>query len=282
MVRILGIDVPQGLEDLWARIFQFDNNTTPEKLILKTSTPTRSSRSYLAGLSYFVQYQYIYMGLSQTIRDAWTAYWGMLPFSSHGGANMYPGSGYSAFIYVNTPRIKQHLSLLLIPPNPFELFRSNTSKVILYRFGYAYNTEFYGQSFIQNKNTNLSKITIPFQKYGNPTDDITLSVYDDNSGVPGNWLYDSITTINGTSLSTTNDIDCDFLFSGNANMTPNAKYWIVLKRTTSLDTSNYYRIWVSTAYPGADFVFKLWQTSNAWYLTGVYWQICFKAYRGGT
>lgn len=112
----MGLDIPPGLEDWYFDIMQFANGSTQEKVILKNNNPTRQRVSNWIGRSLFVKWKELYSGYDSARRARWDLYWGTLPFGSHGGANGYPGSGYSAFVYVNAPRYRDGLDLLDEPP----------------------------------------------------------------------------------------------------------------------------------------------------------------------
>ncbi len=116
MVRILGIDIPPGLLDAWTKIFQFTDNTTQDNFIIKSAVPTRQKKTAWNIRSLFVRWQSLYDGFDTSRKASWTSYWGILPFGTHSGAGGWPGSGYSAFVYVNAPRYKAGLDLLLDPP----------------------------------------------------------------------------------------------------------------------------------------------------------------------
>lgn len=116
MPLITGLDIPPGLEDAYWAIMQFADGTTQNKVVAKNSTPTRHRRNLLYVKSLFVKWQSLYDSFDSARRASWTVYWESLPFGSHGGANGWPGSGYSAFVYVNAPRYANGLALLLDPP----------------------------------------------------------------------------------------------------------------------------------------------------------------------
>ena len=118
MTTISGFDIPAGLEDLWNKIFQFGDNTTQTKLNLKNTCAVRTAKQRRNSVSLFVKWQVTYDTLTLGQKLAWTSYWGTLPFGSHVGKSGWPGSGFSAFVYVNAPRFKKGLALLLDPPNP--------------------------------------------------------------------------------------------------------------------------------------------------------------------
>ncbi len=116
MVKIFGIDIPFGLDEAFFRIFQFGDNTTQSKLILKSARPTRAKKNAWNIRSLFVLWQDLYNSFDIGRRGSWEAYWLTLPFSDHGGGGGWPGSGYSAFVYVNAPRYQLGLDPLLDPP----------------------------------------------------------------------------------------------------------------------------------------------------------------------
>lgn len=122
MVKIFGLDIPSGLEDLFFKIFQFGNNTTQTTIVGRTGFVTRAKKISWNTRSLFVRWASLYDGLTGGRHNAWTAYWISLPFSSHLGAGGWPGSGFSAFVYVNAPRLKAGLDLLLDPPTGVVLY----------------------------------------------------------------------------------------------------------------------------------------------------------------
>lgn len=118
-MKIDGLDIPLGLEQLFYNIFRpldFTIDTT-----LATNKPRASYRqkSVLNAQSLFVRWQGLYNGFDSSRKMLWTAYWETLPFGLHTGGNGWPGSGFSAFVYVNAPRFKASEDLLLDPPSSF-------------------------------------------------------------------------------------------------------------------------------------------------------------------
>lgn len=124
MAKIFGINIPAGWEDLFNLIFR---QQSPALLnVLNTAAPIkrRSSYSALVLRSYFVMWQSLYDSFDSARRHSWDLYWLTLPFGSHSGANGWPGSGYSAFIYCNAPRYKAGLSLFFDPPYGVECLQN--------------------------------------------------------------------------------------------------------------------------------------------------------------
>ncbi|MFI5206036.1 MAG: hypothetical protein ACHQVK_03775, partial [Candidatus Paceibacterales bacterium] len=116
MASIIDLSIPPGLETLFQQLLGFF--TSPSTVVLRknNSSVPRSRRVHLTNKTYLIYFASVYDPLSSARHTAWTAYWGGLTFSNHAGANQYPGSGFSAFLFVNAPRYKAGLDLLLDPP----------------------------------------------------------------------------------------------------------------------------------------------------------------------
>lgn len=85
-------------------------------MMKRRSGVSQAKKKQIVGYSLFLLWQELWSGFLAGRRDAWQAYWATLPFGAHSGENGWPGSGYSAFVYVNAPRYAAGLSLLLDPP----------------------------------------------------------------------------------------------------------------------------------------------------------------------
>ena len=125
MAQLFGIDIPPEFEILFKQLLQLPifntiqtGNTKPAKQVFARKKRT-SSRSL------FLIFQSTYDGLSSGRKTAWTTYWGTLPFGPHSGAGEWPGSGFSAFVYVNAFRYKNGLALLLDAPGANLLVNPN-------------------------------------------------------------------------------------------------------------------------------------------------------------
>jgi hypothetical protein len=75
-------------------------------------------------------------------------------------------------------------------------------------------------------------------KSGSPTDNLIWEIQTDSgSNEPSGTVLTTFATIAGTSLTTS---AVETKWSGSLNLTASTKYWIVLRRSTSSDASNYY------------------------------------------
>ena len=119
MIKFDFLEIISGLEaDFW-KIFtprEFDQFSG---IYLMDKEASRPKKSKLALQSLFVLWESLYNSFDNSRRLRWTNYWITLPFSSHLGLHGYPGSGYSGFVYLNAPRYKLGLDLMLDPPTPF-------------------------------------------------------------------------------------------------------------------------------------------------------------------
>lgn len=115
-MKITDLDIPFGLEELFAKIFRPFIAGSSDVIITKKNPASTRIYKYLNDFSLMVRWQSLYNGFDSIRKIAWSDYWLTLPFGDHSGGNGWPGSGFSAFIYVNAPRIKLNEDLLLDPP----------------------------------------------------------------------------------------------------------------------------------------------------------------------
>lgn len=119
MARITDLDIPSGLEDLYNYVLSVLFDATAAGFKKRPSAGDAKKRAIRRGQSLFLLWQSLYDGFDGTRKGKWTTYWGTLPFGGHTGAGGWPGSGYSAFVYVNAPRYKNGEDLLLDPPGGY-------------------------------------------------------------------------------------------------------------------------------------------------------------------
>lgn len=121
MVRIYGLDIPSGLEDAFYKIFATFREETAAFYRYSPSKGDSKKKLQRNIRSLFVLWQSLYDGFDSGRKSAWTTYWGTLPFGSHSGGGGWPGSGFSAFVYLNAPLYKAGMDLMLDPPSGGDL-----------------------------------------------------------------------------------------------------------------------------------------------------------------
>lgn len=117
-MKVPDLSIPSGLEEAYMKVVQFGSASAQNVILKRRSSPARARFFYVGNRSLFIRWQSLYDSFTVTRRGHWTTFWESLPFGNHAGLNGYPGSGYSAFIYINAPRYEKGLSLLLEPPIP--------------------------------------------------------------------------------------------------------------------------------------------------------------------
>jgi len=109
-------------------------------------------------------------------------------------------------------------------------------------------------------NDKFISITLNLKKYGNPTDDLVITLRGDNSDAPDQTIYGTA-TINGTDL-TQNNQSYTFSFN-NTNIATQTTYWIVLTRSlNTFNQTNYYELAVDTNYTNCNI--KTSSNSSTW------------------
>ena len=117
MAKVFGLDIPPGWEYTFSQILTLKLFRSTDTLMKRRSSVSQAKKKQIVGYSLFLLWQDLWSSFLAPRRDAWQAYWATLPFGAHSGENGWPGSGYSAFVYVNAPRYAAGLDLLLDPPN---------------------------------------------------------------------------------------------------------------------------------------------------------------------
>ncbi len=67
-------------------------------------------------MSLFIRWHNLYNALTDAQKLNWTEIWEDTAFGDHGGANGWPGSGFSAFIWINAARRRLRFDPYLEPP----------------------------------------------------------------------------------------------------------------------------------------------------------------------
>lgn len=110
------IDIPPGLEEAYYNIVRILGGVNPDTIIKKKGSPAKKNYSEVGSRSLFVRWESLWATFDTNRLASWTSYWYTLPFGDHSGFGGWPGSGFSAFIYVNAPRYQLGLDPLLDPP----------------------------------------------------------------------------------------------------------------------------------------------------------------------
>jgi hypothetical protein len=94
-------------------------------------------------------------------------------------------------------------------------------------------------------NDKLVSVKLYLKKYGNPTDNLVITLRGDNSDIPDSTIYGT-QTING-SLLTTNHTEYTFTF--NTTIAPQTYYWLVITRSLGTYNQNdFYELSTDTNY----------------------------------
>jgi hypothetical protein len=152
-----GLQVPDELKSFWALVVKANAGTINQTVRLNYPSVSRYKGARLVDNSLFVLWEPLWQTFLFDRRIRWTNYWGTLPFGTHSGVGFWPGSGFSAFVYVNAPRLKAGLPLLLEPPYAVDIMLNP-------RFdGNADHWELFSSAFYNNH-----KITLPAYPWSNP------------------------------------------------------------------------------------------------------------------
>lgn len=106
MAKLFGLDIPDGLEQLFAAVLQLKPNGDVNGVGLTLPKQNFERARRTANRSLIILWQPLFDSFDLDRRNAWHAYWGG-----------WPGSGFSAFIQINAPLYKAGLDLLLDPPS---------------------------------------------------------------------------------------------------------------------------------------------------------------------
>ena len=97
------------------------------------------------------------------------------------------------------------------------------------------------QTFRPQVTAELKSIATYFRYVGNPTDSVTIKIYEDGGTVPGALLATCTKNINAASLNEVDATRVDVAFPAGTILIEGTKYWFVVERTGALDDTNYYQ-----------------------------------------
>jgi len=116
--------------------------------------------------------------------------------------------------------------------------------------GNASTAEARAQSFTPSGSISLAGINLGVAKSGSPTDNVYVEIHADSSSLPSGTVLGTSDVIAGASVQTeaVGSIQT-FTFSSPVSLSASTRYWFVLRRSGSVDASNYFLI---RNYNGAD------------------------------
>jgi hypothetical protein len=246
MAKILGLDIPAGLEDAYFKIVQFANGSTQNQINFKNTMLSRQKISNLANRSLFVLWQDLYNGFTQLRKTAWNEYWATLPFGSLGGPDYWPGSGYSAFVYLNAPRYRAGEDLLLDPPVPYSLDQYQDIFNLTIQWRTYHNNSKIAQSFIPAYSKKLALASFKWRSYEAYHGYLKCALYSNTSGCPGSLIAISETEY-PVHNSITEFFQTDFFFSNTKpSLVSGTTYWLVLYCTDTYSYNGNYQNQMAT------------------------------------
>lgn len=178
MPLLPNLDIPLGLEQAYRRVISIATGLGGVRGFSKRQSPARAYWPSYRLRSLFVQLAPGYDLLSVYRRNHWQWYWNWLPFTPNLGLRGWPGSGFSAFVYYNAPRLRAGLPLQLDAPGSLYTFGSppfSTSGGGT--FGYSGNARI-SQQYNATSTFTLNSFAIAIYRVnGNPTDNLVLKIY---------------------------------------------------------------------------------------------------------
>lgn len=119
----------------------------------------------------------------------------------------------------------------------------------------------------------LYQVAVKLRKVGAPGDGVWLTICADSSGLPGGGLVSQV--VAAASISS-NSAWAEFVFTSPLALTGGTYYWIVIERSGSLDTDNYYSISLDEDAGYGDGYLRMWNGS-AWVARTVEATMLFRA-----
>ncbi len=107
----------------------------------------------------------------------------------------------------------------------------------LANIGNASSSTQVAQSFTPSSSVSIAQAGVYCAKIGSPTDNIVAEIRSDSSGVPSSTVLATSDSVASADIS--GNAYVHFTFSSPASLSASTKYWLVLKRSGSVDASNY-------------------------------------------
>lgn len=105
------------------------------------------------------------------------------------------------------------------------------------------------QSFVQSHAFEFFKVGVKVAKVGNPADSLKVDIQTDSAGSPSGTVVAS-STIQASDLTTSNQWVWATAAS-HPSLTNGATYWVVVYRSSTLDSTNYYLLQLETTSSGS-------------------------------
>jgi hypothetical protein len=143
-----------------------------------------------------------------------------------------------------------------------------------YTIGETSSSEAVAQSFTTSGAIDVNEIRVPIQKFGSPTDNVSLQIWSDSSSTPNASLATADNLYTGANISITNSW-LTFQFAAPVSLSASTKYWIVVQRSGAVDAVNYYR-WVANGtgvYAGGG---RSLRVSGVWSAESAANDMCFQ------
>lgn len=121
-----------------------------------------------------------------------------------------------------------------VPNNPLLAGDGNATL-----YGSGGLSEEFAQSFTTSGAITVTGVLLGVGKVGSPTDNLVAQIYTNSSGVPSGTTVGTSDAIAGADLTTSTQW---LRFDVAASLSASTKYWVVLTRSGSRDTDNYFTI----------------------------------------
>ena len=123
-------------------------------------------------------------------------------------------------------------------------------------------TQYVCQSFYW-QSTDINWIKLYLKKVNTPSWGLKIEIQTDSSGSPSGSIVTNWTSAVLPAWDlTTSFVEKTFTFSSQPSITPKTKYWIVLKRTSSINNTNYFQVekWTDASFTIWTFKYYNWSS----------------------
>lgn len=172
------LDIPSGLEELFAKVLQLKPNIGVTGIGLTLPQQTKTKAKVTGSRSPFVRWQSLWQALNGTYKINWRFYWKILAHQNRPNAGGWPGSGFSGYVFINAPRYKAGQTFLDDAPLPLAKYFIEPSDLLS---SGVFGTVFGLKEAIQYTpavNQTINKVALHFfGQNGTPTGNLILNIY---------------------------------------------------------------------------------------------------------